>query len=542
MVLAMIGMRLKSTRASREFSVFMCGISLWTLGYLLGFFDADLRWKLLMLRFEYLGNIIAVVFWLLFVLRYTQMDSLMSRRNLWLLAIIPAATYLQILFIGNHQFYYLDFGLAQKGSLMLFQKTYGPGFFIWVAFAYALVITGSFLLFRAIVFHPKLFKAQILPLSIGAIFPIIPNIMYITGANPIAPNDPTPLCFSIVGIVFLIQLKRFRFFDLLPMAHFQVFKSVKAGVIIVDTQGRMVEVNPKALTIFKKEQKDILGKMIDLLIPQLADLAVTGERLELTLGDEGRTYEAQVTAIENARTKEGFLIMLYDITRIKKTIDALNAYASSVSHDLKNPLSRQLTSIALLQKGGIDDHMKKELYDAIYSGALKMNQIIESLLLLATVRTREEVPFRQLDMQSIVQSAIKRVLDETSDSSHIAFSLPDEWPEAYGYEPWIEEVWVNYVSNAIKYGGSPPKITIGSVIDGQFVKYWVQDNGAGLTRQEQDALFKEFKRLEKHRSFEGHGLGLSLVKQIINKMNGEVGIESDGQSGSTFYFTLPVFP
>jgi signal transduction histidine kinase len=124
--------------------------------------------------------------------------------------------------------------------------------------------------------------------------------------------------------------------------------------------------------------------------------------------------------------------------------------------------------------------------------------------------------------------------------------LPPVWPMAVGYAPWIEEVWVNYLSNALKYGGNPPQIELGfdvakEAVD-QFpnfqIRFWVRDNGPGLTPEEQGRLFTPFTRLDQVRA-KGHGLGLSIVRRIVEKLGGQVGVESEVGWGSTFWFTLP---
>jgi signal transduction histidine kinase len=112
---------------------------------------------------------------------------------------------------------------------------------------------------------------------------------------------------------------------------------------------------------------------------------------------------------------------------------------------------------------------------------------------------------------------------------------------ARGYLPWVEEVWVNYIDNAIKYGGAPPTIELGAdqPVDG-LVRFWVRDDGRGLTEEATEDLFREFSRLAEHREVEGHGLGLAIVRRIVRKLGGTVGVESEVGEGSLFHFSLPV--
>jgi signal transduction histidine kinase len=110
---------------------------------------------------------------------------------------------------------------------------------------------------------------------------------------------------------------------------------------------------------------------------------------------------------------------------------------------------------------------------------------------------------------------------------------------ALGYAPWVEAAWVNYLSNAVRYGGTPPHIELGCTrqADGM-IRFWVRDGGPGISPEQQVRLFQPFEQVNKIRA-KGHGLGLSIVRRIIEKLGGKVGVESAVGQGSTFWFTLP---
>jgi signal transduction histidine kinase len=170
----------------------------------------------------------------------------------------------------------------------------------------------------------------------------------------------------------------------------------------------------------------------------------------------------------------------------------------------------------------------------------KMSNIINELLLLSRLR-KEEVKSRPLAMDSIVDEVLQR-LSPMIDEYGAEIVLPDDWPEAVGYASWIEEVWVNYISNAIKYGGRPPRMMLGvDEHENGLVRFWVEDNGPGLSSEAQSRLFTPFERLDQV-SLEGHGLGLSIVQRIITKLEGKVGVESTKGEGSLFWFALPSNP
>lgn len=236
---------------------------------------------------------------------------------------------------------------------------------------------------------------------------------------------------------------------------------------------------------------------------------------------------------------------------LEQQIAELDAFARTVAHDLKNPLALLSGYTELLAQELADTQDKATLkyIKGIMKTSSKMATIVDELLLLASVRQVDEVTLEPLDMASIVARAQERLV--TVIAEHQAeVILPQEWPRASGYGPWVEEVWSNYISNAIKYGGrpdkgAPPRVELGAdrlsdqLTGRPMIRFWVRDNGPGLAQEEQDRLFAEFTRLHQVRT-EGHGLGLSIVRRIVEKLGGKVGVKSKVGHGSTFFFTLPM--
>ncbi|MEM7132041.1 MAG: HAMP domain-containing sensor histidine kinase [Chloroflexota bacterium] len=219
--------------------------------------------------------------------------------------------------------------------------------------------------------------------------------------------------------------------------------------------------------------------------------------------------------------------------------EELQAFARTVAHDLKNPLTviMTYTNLLVIRLHEVPPESLVEMALKIQHAGQKMAHIIDSLLLLAHVGQRQEVQSEPLIMAEIVEEAQGR-LSHLFDELDATVTYPSEWPPAKGYAPWVEEVWSNYLSNALKYGGRPPRVEIGAdrVMDGM-VRFWVIDNGDGIAEADMDAVFQEFTRRDA-KGIEGHGLGLSICRRIIERLGGQTGIESIEQ-GSKFYFTLP---
>lgn len=229
------------------------------------------------------------------------------------------------------------------------------------------------------------------------------------------------------------------------------------------------------------------------------------------------------------------------IAALQARIEELAAYDWTVAHDLKNPLALVIGYAQILEEFG-PTMPTEELQECLHSltqSACKVRTIIDELLLASAVGSME-VEMRPLDTASIVMEAQQRLA--LMIAAHRAkIIMPESWPVALGYEPWVEEVWANYLSNAIKYGGQPPYVELGATEQGDGkVRFWVRDNGSGIPPGKQDRLFTSFTRLDPERT-RGHGLGLSIVRRIVEKLGGQVGVESDGLPGrgSVFTFSLP---
>ena len=280
--------------------------------------------------------------------------------------------------------------------------------------------------------------------------------------------------------------------------------------------------------------KDTEGRYLELL-PSVIERALQQKRL----------VEAKQRAEEKLRQYAADL---------KARNEELDAFAHTVAHDLKGPLGylSGFSEVLVDSYGTMQDKERIDILDMIAQTGHKMVNIVDELLLLAGLR-EVDPEMAPLDMGTIVEDAQKR-LAYLIEEYRAEILLPDAWPVALGYGPWLEEVWVNYISNALKYGGQPPRVELGYSIPDRFqateesespgpksetgwVHFWVQDNGLGLTPEEQARLFTPFTRLDQVRA-KGHGLGLSIVRRIVEKLGGQVEVESETGQGSVFGFRL----
>ncbi len=228
-----------------------------------------------------------------------------------------------------------------------------------------------------------------------------------------------------------------------------------------------------------------------------------------------------------------------DMMALRQANEELNAFAHTVAHDLQSPLGLISGFSEMLQHNYAQytEEKRQEILAAITRTAHKMSNIVDELLLLSGVRLMAVEPI-PMDMAQAVNGARQRLTHEI-DQAQATITVPTAWPVALGHTPWVEEVWVNYLSNGLKYGGRPSFLALGADIqDDGTVRFWVRDNGPGLTPAEQEDLFLPFTKLSQART-KGHGLGLSIVRRIVERLDGAVGVASEAGAGCTFWFSLP---
>jgi PAS domain S-box-containing protein len=387
---------------------------------------------------------------------------------------------------------------------------------------------------------------------IGAFIPLIFNVVYIFRLIPGLTKDFSPIAFSLAGIAAAVNIFRYRLLDISPIARTMLVDNLEDGMLVLDKYNRIVDLNPAIERLIGLASDYALGQPVDEALrrwPGLVEYILHNreEPFQLGLQKDDSTYhcEVRLSPIFDQRGRTlGRLITLQDMTdRVnaeaerERLINELNAFGHTVAHDLKNPLSNVIGFATLLKENGLADPVAWQLLAYILQNSRKMNNIIDELMVLSGVR-EGTVTMRPLDTPEIVQQAKLR-LAYAIEESGAEIITPARWPVALGYAPWVEEIWVNYLSNALKYSGEPPRIVLGAAHQpDRRVRFWVQDNGQGISPEDQGKLFVPFTQLNQAQT-DGHGLGLSIVQRIVEKLGGEVGVESELGRGSTFSFTLP---
>ncbi len=551
------------------FALFMLAVAIWALANTAEFLSQSIPAKLQWANVTFIGIVSTAPLWLLFAIRYAHPESPWTRRRGFVFWIVPLA--IQILVMTNHLhgLVWSEVTVLQTKPFLLIRYEYAIVLWIATVYFYILLMIGTVVLVRAILQSSRIFRMQVLVLLVAVLLPWLGNVLFITGLVSWADQDLTPIAFSLTGVLMALGLFRYQILDTLPVARSLVIEGMNDGMIMLDDHGRIVDINPAAATMLGRPQRDVVGRPAEEvlgnwseLVERFRDLRETQEEI---LIDRSQWFDLHIsTLLDRNNRSNGRLIVLRDISdrkhveaelrRYTSELEAgnaeLDAFAHTVAHDLRSPLST-INGFADILRTNFEHRPTveiREYLDYISDAGHKMQGIIEALLLLASLRRSEEVPIESLDMAAIVHEVEKRLAPQVAER-HTTLHAMDQWPLVSGVRAWVEMVWINYVTNALKYGGDNteglmPRVEMGwdyvpsqASAERRHVRFWVKDNGRGLTVEQRARLFTPFTRLHLDEP-DGHGLGLTIVERIISRLDGDVGAESAIGEGSLFWFTL----
>ncbi len=218
---------------------------------------------------------------------------------------------------------------------------------------------------------------------------------------------------------------------------------------------------------------------------------------------------------------------------LEVTNKELDAYNHTIAHDLKSPLAIVNGYAYLLMDEPLSDEGRK-MVDTVAMVTHNMADMIDDLLKLASLRNAEASVTR-VDMGVALESALQRIEDRRQ-----FVTVEGDLPPALGHAPWLTEVFANLINNALKYtpADRTPDIRVRGMVQGTMVRYEVQDNGVGIAAEDRQRIFELFTRLPNEGTAKGLGIGLSIVRRVVERLGGQIGVDSAPGQGSTFWFTL----
>jgi len=337
----------------------------------------------------------------------------------------------------------------------------------------------------------------------------------------------------------------------------RVLESVYAGLLMVSREGRIMQMNASARAILGlseaevgKPYRDVVRpeKILDFLNRSLADNVELAEEIALEVpGDEEKIYQVQSALVRGEDQQPmGVVVIFNDITDIRSIERMKTAFVSTVSHELRTPLTsiKGFISTLLMDEEGFDPETRHEFYTIIDTECDRLTRLISDLLNVSRIEAGRALDLnpKEVELPALIEKVVTAQKSYTSKHNFV-IDL-DNLPTIIADEDKVDQILTNLTNNAIKYSPDGGTITIrGRTEDGK-VLISVIDQGIGIPKDHLPKVFDRFHRVDNRdtRKVGGTGIGLYLVKHLVEAHGGTIWVESEVGKGSNFTFVLPKIP
>lgn len=571
LVLLLIGIRRRHSPAARIFVLFCSTVLIWSVGYAFEFMAIDLEAKLFWARVQYLGLISPVAF-LLFTQLYLGVEERVYWQNFIVLMLMPLIANVAAWTNDQHKMLWTYWGLDPTGNSPGLQLEHGVIFYAIVAYSYLLLLSGVYyivLAFRSSSYVRRR-QAGILLAAVAA--PWLGNLLYILDLTPNG-LDLTPINFGISGIFLAIGLVRYYFLDVTPIARNRVIEKLQDSVIVIDNQGRVVDVNPAAIQLLKCNRRDVIAQPVQNLLhelPVVVSALNTQSSVDLTARlineDEAKIFNASISVLKNKQDLvQGRVVMLHDITQQEHDAEALREsearlrtlvqqlkeldelktrFMRNVNHELRTPLTNITLYIDLLRTGNPENFPR--YLSVLEKETATLRRLIEQTLNLERVDDTVAPPpvnLRTTNLKKLIES-VSSWAEKLAVRSEISFTynVDAEPIHVKADSDVLKSVLSNLLTNAFTYTPHGGHVFLSLQRNDQHAIIQIKDDGLGISDVDKKRIFEPFYRGDQAASgnIPGLGLGLSTAKVNVEQHSGWIEVESKLGHGSVFTVYLPL--
>ncbi|MFP3897542.1 MAG: histidine kinase N-terminal 7TM domain-containing protein [Anaerolineales bacterium] len=565
--LAFLSWRWRETPGAFALSFLMLAIAQW--GLLVAFENAAVResQKILWSKLSYIGIAASPVLLLVFVLRYTRQDEVVSPRFFASLWVIPVLTLALVLTNDWHHLIWTRVGVHLDPARNVLLYEYGLWFWFWTAYAYCLLVAATFFLVRMILRYRHIYRLQAALLLLAILFSWLGNVLYMADVGLLAGRDLTPLSFALAATLLFLNIHRFRLLDLVPIAREAVIENMEEGVLVVDRENRIVDANPAALELLGLDPSSIGKKVEEALSawPELVDVYRDETELRCEVCHEGASchyLNACLSRLHDGRGRfRGRLVVVNDITAQKlleeqlrqaQKMEAVGRLAGGIAHEFNNLLTvingYAEMSLTSLDKG---DPIREDLEQVLEAGR-RAARLTGRLLTFSRRRSMEVEVVDPRDVLTDIHHMLEPVVDKD-------VRLETEIAEALGKikvdRGRLQEALLNLVTNAQDAIGEKNDgegvVTIGArnvdfatpvkgylpVERGEYVLMEVRDTGVGMGADIQERIFEPFFTTKE--VGDGTGLGMAIVYGTVEAFGGGIEVDSAPGRGTSVRIYIP---
>lgn len=508
----------------------LVGQSWWSTAILFRLQSSTLETKLFWNNLAWIGVISIPLAWVFFVLDYAGYYQSSRKKIFGVLALIPIGTILLVILWPYQELLIVE--QATTGLNGVLRIDYGGVWYpIAAAYTYLMGIGGFILLFGLIRSQLVAFRKQAIAVLIGMALPLIANLLYLMNILPHVGIDPTPIAFSITGVTLLFAIKRFKLLHTSPAPNRQarnlVYNRLQEGVIVVDDENHIVDINEQARQYLEVDRPAVLGDDANRFVPHFEKIPEDGEHNEIIeIGDGATKRNFRVGSIPIRRNQDrliGRVISLNDVTEFVRQQQRLKVLNRLFRHNIRTG-----TNVIL----GHADSIETEEGETIKNEARQIEKLGEKSRRAIEIFDRAHSETEPQNLNTMVEGAIEKSRT-VNPNAIFAFENPEK---PISVPAIIQPAIENAIENAVVHVEREiPEIEVSVTETENFAKLTIADNGPGISDYQLSVLESETETDLQH----GSGLGLWIIKWGIELAGGTIQFETNGVGGTTVSLEVP---
>ncbi len=559
----------RPTSGVTPFLFMMSGVALWLVAYAVEISSTTVSQIVFWANINYFGIVTAPVAWLVFCLAYTNSQRAIPLRLVLILLIEPAIIILSMWTDDYHHLFRQAVVLNTTGPFAILDITRGPLFWVHTAYSYAMLGYGIYLLFMAYARSSGIYRSQIRVMLLGALAPWLANILYILFFAPGLPIDPTPLAFLVTGSMFAWGMFGFRLMDLAPVARNWVIEQMDDGMIVLDRNNQVVDINPAAAHLIGQPINQLIGHTGAKLFTEWPELAAKYRDVEKVITEIQFSTETGIRYIylnilpfyDKYKQLNGRLLVIRDITEqreaaialqiAKEKADAANrtksTFLTNMSHELRTPLTAIIGYSELLEEhaSATEDNYAPPRLEKIKTSATHLLNIVNDILDLSKIEAGQmKLHIETFNIHHVIDTAIAMVHPILIENQNeITLEIADEIQIMVADHMKVRQILLNLLHNAAKFTKKGKiEVTVRpDMTNPAHYLFEIKDNGIGIAPEQIGKIFQPFSQADDStsRRFGGTGLGLAISQYFCHMMQGNIVMKSQPGQGSCFTVQLP---
>jgi signal transduction histidine kinase len=555
------------------FGWMMFAIAWWSFTSAMHTLIDDYDTRIFISKCQYLGVASTAVLWLLFTTDYSRIAWPAERLTRVLVWIVPVVTMVLVATNEQHRLHWaaIEEVMTPLGRRLIYRG--GPWYWVHASYSYLLVLLGTATLVSGLRRFPPPYRRQTALIILGAIVPWIGNLLYLSRALPVTGLDLTPIAFTVSGACLTFGIYRYRLFGLVPVAREMVVDSMDDGVIVLDAQRRLVDLNAAAEG-YTGCNHTSFGRPIDEVVAWWTEAVdedrpvAEGQPALVRVEPGPRYFEVKVSAVRDSQRRfVGWLVIIHDVSNRRRNeaeryaferrlqeqqkSESLMVLAGGVAHDFNNLLTGILGNAEVLAMRAPPESDQRRAAEAIMIGAQRAADLVSKMLAYSG---GGRVVAQHVDLDALVREMVDLLGASVARHCTLIYNSPGALPLVETDPTQIRQVVLNLIVNAAEAVDDHGVITVETGVEtldramlkkmtfgddvstGKYVFIDVVDNGSGMSEHTLARMFDPFFSTKDT----GRGLGMAAVRGIVRSHRAALRVTSAVGQGTRFRVWFPL--